>query len=103
MPIRESESGVVTFSGPSNPIQVSCFKNRASETDARAECADNRFVCEMLRPIGRALDKRPPLKTSGFRFLLLARLLVPLAGCGAPSNFVAPNPVPLASGTAPQF
>jgi hypothetical protein len=40
----------------------------------------------MLRHIGQALDKRPLLKNAGFRFLLPALLLVPLAGCGAPSR-----------------
>jgi hypothetical protein len=43
------------------------------------------------------------LKTVGFRYLLLALPLVPLAGCGASStpvtpSPVAPNPAPLASG-----
>jgi len=41
--------------------------------------------------------------TAGFRFLLSALLLIPLAGCGAPSSPVAPDPAapdpaPLASG-----
>jgi len=57
----------------------------------------------MLRPIVQALDKGSPLKTAGFRFLLLELLLVPLAGCGAPSNSVAPSPASLVAATAPQF
>ncbi len=53
----------------------------------------------MLRHIGLALDKGPHLKTAGYCLLLLAFLLVPLAGCGgAPSSPLAPSPAPLASG-----
>src|ERR1035441_10631580 len=57
-----------------------------------------RLACEMPRRIGQTLHKRPCLKTVGVHSLLLALLLVPLAGCGAASNPVAPDPVPLASG-----
>lgn len=43
------------------------------------------------------------MKSAGYCFLIFALLLVPLAGCGAASNPVAPdpvtpNPAPLASG-----
>jgi hypothetical protein len=79
------------------------MKKGLGESDARAACADIRFECEMPRPIGQALSKEPVLKTAGIRFLILALLLVTLAGCGAPSNPVAPSPAasspaPLASG-----
>src|ERR1039458_12261 len=57
-----------------------------------------RFACEMLRHMDSALHERPPLKSADFRFLFMALLLVPLAGCGAASTPVAPDPVPLASG-----
>ena len=52
-------------------------------------------VAALYRP---TLHERPHLKTAGILSMLPALLLVPLAGCGAPSSRVAPNSSPLSSG-----